>query len=259
MSTVFGRDYADVYDAIYRAKDYEGEADLIEGLLARYDAPRPCRVLDIGCGTGRHAFVLAPRGYHVTGIDRSPFMLARAQAALNLEQTAGHRVPRLIAADARTFRLGERFDVALMMFTVLGYQHDDADLSAALSTVRAHLEPDGLFIFDVWNGLAVHAQGPERRTVSATDGASRVIRTSSTRVEPGKSLCHVHFEVSRTGSDEAVKSWVEDHTLRYFLPDELGYVLQAADLELLDLLRFPEGDTAPDERAWNMIGVARAQ
>jgi SAM-dependent methyltransferase len=259
MSAVFGRDYADVYDAIYRAKDYEGEADLIEDLLARHGGPRPCLVLDIGCGTGRHAFALARRGYDVTGIDRSQFMLAHAKTALNVEHITGSKVPRFIAADARTFQLGERFDAALMMFTVLGYQHDDADLSSALSRVRAHLQPQGLFIFDVWNGLAVNAQGAERRTVAAKDGASRVVRASSTRVESDKRLCHVHFEISRTGGDAATKSWVEDHTLRYFLPDELESSLRAADLELLDLLRFPEADTAPDERAWNMIGVARAR
>jgi SAM-dependent methyltransferase len=259
MSVVFGRDYADVYDAIYRSKDYEGEADLIERLLARHGASRPCRVLDIGCGTGRHAFALAQRGYEVTGIDRSPFMLAHARTALSAEQNKGHKVPRFVAADARQFQLDERFAVALMMFTVLGYQHVDAELSSALASVRAHLEPDGLFLFDVWNGLAVHAQGPDRRTVTANEGASRVIRSSATRVDPDKRLCHVHFEIIRTGGDEEAKSWSEDHTLRYFVPSELASMLKAQHFELLDLLRFPEGDAPPDERAWNMIGVARAQ
>ena len=259
MSVVFGRDYADVYDAIYRSKDYEGEADLIERLLARHGVARPCRVVDIGCGTGKHAFALARRGYEVTGIDRSPFMLAHAGTALSAEQNKGHKVPRFVAADARQFQLGERFTVALMMFTVLGYQHDDADLSSALSSVRAHLEPQGFFLFDVWNGLAVHAQGPERRTSTANDGASRVIRTSSTRVEPDKRLCHVHFEISRTEGDQGAKSWSEDHTLRYFVPSELQSMLKAQHFELLALLRFPDGDKPPDERAWNMIGVARAQ
>ena len=259
MSVAFGRDYANVYDAIYRSKDYEGEADLIERLLARHGASRPCRVLDIGCGTGRHAFALARRGYEVTGIDRSPFMLAHASAALGAEQKTGQRAPRFVAADARDFQLGEQFAVALMMFTVLGYQHDEADLTSALSSARAHLEPEGLFLFDVWNGLAVHAQGPERRTVTANDGASRVIRTSSTRVEPARRLCHVHFEITRTGGDDGAKSWSEDHTLRYFVPSELGSTLKAQHFELLDLFRFPEGDMPPDERAWNMIGVARSQ
>jgi SAM-dependent methyltransferase len=254
MSVVFGRDYADVYNAIYRAKDYEGETDLIERLLARHGGSRPCPILDIGCGTGKHAFALARRGYDVTGIDRSPFMLAHARITASRQGN----VPRFVVADARDFQLGERFAVALMMFTVLGYQHDDADLSSALSAVRAHLEPDGFFIFDVWNGLAINAQGPERRTVTANEGSSCVTRTSSTRVEPDKRLCHVHFEINQAGADAVTKSWSEDHTLRYFLPSELGSALKAQRFELLDLLRFPEADTTPDEHAWNMIGVARA-
>lgn len=259
MTAVFGRDYADVYDAIYGAKDYAGEADLIERMLAHHRVPRPCRVLDIGCGTGRHAFALARRGYEVTGIDRSPFMLAQARRAADKEVRSGQRPPRFLEADARRLELGERFAAALMMFTVLGYQNDDADVSAALAAVRAHLEPGGMFIFDVWNGLAVLAQGPEKRTATATEGTSRVVRSSSMRVEAERQLCHVHFEISRTDANAPAKAWSEDHTLRYFLPSEIATALRKRDLELLDLRRFPDGEAPPDEHAWNVIGVARAR
>jgi SAM-dependent methyltransferase len=258
MSAVFGPDYAGIYDAIYRVKDYDAEADLIEQLLARHGAARPCRILDIGCGTGKHALALARRGYEVTGIDNSPFMLAHALRAAATPD-ASRKAPRFVEADARNLNLGERFGAALMMFTVLGYQQDDADVSSALSSVRDHLEPGGLFIFDVWNAPAVTAQGPRERTASATDGTARIVRTSSTRVESERQLCHVHFDISRTEADGAETVWSEDHTLRYFEPSELRTTLGARRLELLDLRRFPEGDLPPDETAWNMIGVARAR
>lgn len=258
MTGVFGRDYADVYDAIYGAKDYAGEADLIERRLARHGVQRPCRVLDIGCGTGRHACRLAQRGYDVTGIDRSPFMLARARAAAAMLD-AKHKTPRFIEADARGFELGERFAAVLMMFTVLGYQHEDVAVLEALTAVRRHLEDNGLFIFDVWNGLAVLAQGPENRSASARAGLSRVVRTSSTRVEAEKQLCHVHFDISRTDAEGRTKTWSEDHTLRYFLPGEIDKSLRACGLELLDLRRFPDGEAPADAQAWNVIGIARAR
>jgi SAM-dependent methyltransferase len=258
MTPVFGRDYADVYDAIYGAKDYAGETDLIERLLARHGTRCPCRLLDIGCGTGRHALALTRRGYDVTGIDRSPFMLEHAKAAARRELRSGHTAPRFLEADARQLELRERFAAVIMMFTVLGYQHDDADVSAALAAVHRHLEPGGLFIFDIWNGLAVMAQRPEKRTATATEGGSRVVRESSARVEAERQLCHVHFEVSRTDTGGGVKTWSEDHTLRYFLPSEIETALRKRNLDLLDLRRFPDGEAPPDEHAWNVIGVARA-
>jgi SAM-dependent methyltransferase len=258
MNEVFGRDYADVYDAIYRGKDYAGEVDLIERMLARHGAPRPCRLLDIGCGTGRHALELACRGYDVTGVDRSPFMLGHARAAADAQAAPG-RQPRFLQADAGVLALGERFQAVLMMFTVLGYQYEDAGLYAALRRVREHLEPGGLFIFDVWNGLAVIAQGAEKRTASATDRGSHVVRSSSTQVDAKRQVCSVHFEIGRTDPKGATKSWSETHTVRYFLPTELEATLLRCDLKLLDLRSFPDGEALPDERAWNVIGVASAR
>jgi SAM-dependent methyltransferase len=262
MNEVFGRNYADIYDAIYRGKDYAGEVDLIERILARHGATRvrarPCSLLDIGCGTGRHALAFARRGYDVTGIDRSPFMLQHARAAAASEAAARRKEPRFIEADARELALGERFDAVLMMFTVLGYQYEEADLLASLRCVREHLEPGGLFMFDVWNGLAVLAQGPASRTAAATDGTSHVTRTSSTRVDARRQLCHVHFEISRGDPGGVTTSWSEDHTVRYFLPVELEATLDRCGLKLLELWSFPDGEGLADERAWNVIGVARA-
>jgi SAM-dependent methyltransferase len=258
MNEVFGRNYADVYDAIYRGKDYAGEVDLIERILVRHGTARPCTVLDIGCGTGKHAIALARRGYDVTGIDRSPFMLQHARVAGEAEAAVGRKAPRFIGGDAREMALGERFQVVLMMFTVLGYQYEDADLFAALRVVREHLEPGGLFTFDVWNGVAVLAQGPASRTATASDGTSHVTRTSSTRIEAKRPLCHVHFEISRRDLSGAIKTWSEDHSVRYFLADELEASLAKCGLKLVELRSFPDGDAPADDRAWNVIGVARA-
>ena len=75
----FGPAYADVYDALYEDKDYAKEAQFVLEQIHKL-APKPeLRVLDLGCGTGRHAVALAERGIRVIGIDRSPFMVAAAE------------------------------------------------------------------------------------------------------------------------------------------------------------------------------------
>jgi len=258
MTTVFGPHYASIYDVVYRGKDYAAEVDLIERFLARHGIAGPRRLLDLGCGTGNHAFSLARRGHRVTAIDRSLAMLDRARAKAASEVAAGDSVPTFREADVRKFDLGERFDAALMMFTVLGYLHDDVDLLSALAAVRAHLDTGGLFIFDVWNGPAVLALRPQDRIINVQDGPAQIIRKTRTRLDAPNHLCHVHFDLERTGGGKPMRS-EEEHVVRYFFPDELRSALLSSGLRLLDLRRFPDGEAPPDEEAWNVIGVARAQ
>jgi len=84
MAEVFGSDYSDLYDVLYSDKDYATECDIIEKLLQEYGQGRAGTLLDLGCGTGNHAFPLAQRGYHVTGVDRSEEMLDQLKKKLAL-------------------------------------------------------------------------------------------------------------------------------------------------------------------------------
>lgn len=263
-TTVFGADYAAAYDPLYGDKDYEGECDLVLRLLAAHGARGPLRLLDLGCGTGNHVLPLARRGHAVTGVDRAPAMLDRARAkTAGLVPPSGvpapvFRAPVFHEGDARDLDLGVRFDAVLMMFAVLGYLHADADLTAALRTVRRHLEPGGHFVFDVWNGPAVLADppGPRVRTVEA--GGVRLVRTTESTLDADRRLCRVRFALDRTAADGTVAAFAEEHVMRFFFPAELEAALAAAGLRLLDLRALPDGEGPPDERAWTVVGVARA-
>lgn len=156
MTDTFGPAYADAYDALYADKDYEAECDLIQSLAA-VDGCGSGTVLDLGCGTGRHAVILAGRGGRVTGVDRSPEMIA---IATRRAEDAGVPSIDLRVGDIRTARVGGRFDVVLLMFAGLGYQLDDTDVVATHETAAAHLEPGGILALDVWNGPAVEVIGP---------------------------------------------------------------------------------------------------
>ncbi len=254
--TEFGSDYAGVYDAIYRSKDYEAEVDLIERILLRQGLNGPRRLLDLGCGTGNHALPLAQRGHTVVGVDRSPSMIAQAK-------TKRLAAPTLSAAfhegDIHKLDLGRRFDAVLMMFTVLGYQLEDPDLTAALATVRRHLEPGGLFIFDVWNGPAVLADRPGERQVSVVVRSARINRRSHAVLDIPRHLCRVRFNLERIEAGGPTEHWREEHVVRYYFPEELETTLAQYRLDLIHLRSFPNDDAPADERAWNVIGVARAR
>ena len=134
MNQTFGSTYAQAYDLLYLDKDYTAECDLIENVFHRYGDKPISRVLDLGCGTGNHAFLLASRGYEVVGIERSENMLAQAHNKLAHAPTK----PKLSyrAGDIRSIKLESEFDAALMMFAVLGYQLENKDVLAALKTAR---------------------------------------------------------------------------------------------------------------------------
>jgi SAM-dependent methyltransferase len=254
--TEFGTDYAKAYDAIYRSKDYDGEVNLIERILAMYGLAGGRRLLDLGCGTGNHVFRLAERGHFVVGVDRSSEMLALARTKA-IAGCAG--LVEFHEADIRKLDLGQWFDAVLMMFTVLGYQLDDGELMTALATVRRHLATDGLFLFDVWHGPAVLAKHPGERQVSVKQGAARITRKTRANLDVPRHLCSVTFDLERIDNDDRVKQWQENHVVRYYFYDELKSALAQNRLELFCFRSFPDFDAPADERAWNVIGVARAR
>jgi len=135
-----------------------------------------------------------------------------------------------------------------MMFTVLGYQYENKDLLEALSAVRRHLDKDGLFIFDVWNGIALLADRPRARSVERMEGATRIVRSSRTDLDIAQQRCHVQFHMERTTNGGATESWDEDHTLRFFFPQELSLALYVSGFDLVDLAAFRMAKLRPMTR-----------
>jgi SAM-dependent methyltransferase len=117
------------------------EVDQIIGLAACNEG----HVLDLACGPGRHSVSFARRGFRVTGVDRSPFLLERARASA---LDSGVDV-EWIESDMRAFRRLQAFDLAICLFTSFGFFRDDDDNQQVLTNVAASLKPGGAFVLDV--------------------------------------------------------------------------------------------------------------
>lgn len=127
-----------------------GEVDFI---LEEFKLPRNRRILDMGCGTGRHAVELARRGYRVTGVDISSGMLAEAEKAA---RKAGVRV-EWIHADATMFSSTKQFDAAICLcegaFGLIGPKDNPCDHDLAiLGKIYNSLKPGAKFILTALNG-----------------------------------------------------------------------------------------------------------
>ena len=255
MTEPFGATYAEAYDAIYQDKDYAAECDLVERLISRHRAGSVREVLDLGCGTGRHAELLVDRGYEVVGVDRSPHMIA--QANRRAAERHSSRSPVYHVGDVRTFRTDHHFDAALMMFAVLGYQLEDDDVLSALRTARALLRDGGLLLFDCWYGPAVLHQQPTDRTKTVEGSDGRWVRTSMPQLDVRRRRITVRFHVQRTTGAEERRA-EETHCLRFFFGSDIERFLRGTGFSLLRIGAMPDFDTDPDETTWNVLVLARA-
>ena len=100
--------YAKKYDQEAFVHGTLGECDFIENEI---DRDKSVRILDIGCGTGRHAIELAKRGYRVTGVDLSETLLARAREKAAAAGVTVH----FRRHDARELPFAAEFDLAIMI------------------------------------------------------------------------------------------------------------------------------------------------
>ncbi len=132
----------------YLAFDEHPHTDLeIEFLLQFLDLEQDLRILDVGCGYGRHLIPLAQEGFSVTGIDRSPVMLSTAH---NTAQNAGLTLP-LVRADMRALPFVETFDTCLSLFSSFGYFDTEDENFRVLPNIADALVPGGQFLLETVN------------------------------------------------------------------------------------------------------------
>ena len=105
-------------------------------------------ILEIGVGAGRVAIALAREGHRVHGVDLAPDMLSALETRLAEEPPELASRISFRQADARTVRLDRTFARVFIPFNGIAHYPSASDLGALLGTVRAHLAPGGLFVFD---------------------------------------------------------------------------------------------------------------
>ncbi len=176
-------------------------------------------MLDLGSGTGNHAFPLSKLGYAVVGVERSEDMLGIARA--KSVETGTQTNPLFRQGDIRTVQLHQQFDAALMMFAVLGYQLENSDVLSALKTARAHLQAGALFVFDVWYGPAVIHQGPSERIKVIPTRGGKILRVATSELDISRHLCRVTYHMWSFSDEGTVRETEETHMMRYFFPMEL--------------------------------------
>ncbi|MFZ3059417.1 MAG: class I SAM-dependent methyltransferase [Candidatus Methanoperedens sp.] len=250
---VFGS-YSKYYDLFYKDKDYPAEINFINSLIKKYANGSVKTILDMGCGTGGHAFLLVEKGYIVTGVDRSEAMLSIAK-----EKAKKSKIHvDFIEVDIRDFNLNKKFDAIISMFAVMGYQTTNEDFEKALLSAGQHLKSGGLFIFDVWFGPTVLAEKPETRIQEFKKDGIRTIRMVTPELNPISQIVSVKYTIFQIDGKKVIAEVDEVHEMRFFFIQELKLFLEGAGFEMIKVCPFLDSDREPRLGDWNISVVAKA-
>lgn len=184
----------------------------VDFLLELLELPRGARLLDVGCGVGRHSLELARRGYTVTGADLSPGMLAEARRAA---AAAGLAVEWVETDASRSLPAGP-FAASICLcegaFCLLSADDDPLGHDRAiLGNVRRALAPGGSFVLTALSALrAIRAAGAGFDTLTMTEATE--------------------MPLGADGKAGSVK--VRE---RYYTPPELRLVVESSGFEVLGL------------------------
>lgn len=243
--------YAAYYDLLYRDKDYAGEAAYVLGLLAAQGV-RGGTMLELGCGTGRHAEQFARSGYSVHGVDLSAAMVERA-ARRFADDSSEHRFE---VGDIRTLRLDRQFDAVVSLFHVFSYQSTNEDLDRAFHTASSHLRVGGALVFDFWHGPGVLSDRPAVRVKDMADASTALLRIAEPSFHPSENCVDVHYRILLTErSTQTLHSIQETHRMRYLFMPELQRLTASHGLRIAAAYR-EQSHQALDFDAWTGTVVA---
>jgi SAM-dependent methyltransferase len=240
------------YDLIYAGKPYAAEAAFVDGLLGR---PRGA-LLDLACGTGRHAVELSRLGWTVSGIDYGPELLERARANA---AAAGVEL-QLHEQDMRTLDLGgERFDAVTCLFDSIGYPQTDEGIVAALRGARDHLAPGGIFVAEFLHAPAMIAgYDPVKVRMWDLPDGGELLRVSRTGLDLEHSVMHVDYDLIELAADGSYDRASEEQANRYFTVSEMRGLMRQAGLAEREFVHAYASEPAITADTWHVLAVATA-
>ncbi len=212
----FGQDYLDVYSHLLTEERSEAEAGFV---IRALDLEPGDRVLDLCCGTGRHAVPLARAGLEVTGLDMSEEYLAQARSAA---REAGVKV-RFEQGDMREIPFREEFDAVVNLFTAFGYFDDDSDDQRVIDGAAAALRPAGQLLLDLLNRDWVAANYVRSDSRKGPDGT---VYAEQRKFDPVAGRNHVEFMI--TSPDGAQRK--VSHHIRLYVATEISRMIHRAGL-----------------------------
>ena len=248
----FDQAYSEYYNLLYCDKDYQSETEYVDKLIKCRGKADSRKVLDIGCGTGRHAKALAAKNYFVYGIDRSKEMISQAEKTVEDGENLSFKV-----ASAEDFSFDFKFDAVVSLFHVMSYLTDNSTLFQCFNNVYDALDNGGVFIFDFWYGPAVYAQKCTNRIKTLENDNFRILRFAEPVEDTQCNKVTVKYNmVCLDKRNNSALNFQEEHPMRYFFLPELQFMLEKSGFRDIHFEEFLSGN-APSVNTWGVCCTVR--
>jgi len=215
--------YGQKYDSESFTRGTAGECDFIEDEL---NHDQSLKILDVGCGTGRHTIELTRRGYSVTGIDFSESQLARAaEKAKSLDLKIDFQ-----KQDARNLTFNHEFDAAIMIceggFPLM--ETDEMNYEILKSVTRS-IKAEGKFIFTTLNGLFPLYHSVEEFLSQTPEEDNATYRSNTFDL-----MTFRDHNITEVEDDFGNKKVLECNE-RYYVPSEITWLLKTLGYQKIDI------------------------
>ena len=215
--------YGQQYDNENFTQGTIGECNFIESEL---NYSKSLKVLDVGCGTGRHAIELTMRGYSVTGIDLSETQIKKAKE----KAESNHLIINFQQQDARKLTFKNEFDIAIMLceggFPLM--ETDEMNFEI-LKSVTKSLNKKGKFLFTTLNGLFPLYHSVEEFCASVKEEGNATYRSNTFDLMTFRDHNVTEFE------DDFGNKKVLHCNERYYIPSEIAWLLKSLGYKKIEI------------------------
>jgi SAM-dependent methyltransferase len=240
--------FAKYYDLINSEKDYNAESLEFDSKIRKYINIRKPQVADVGCGTGNYTIEFSKLGYEIVGYDVSSSMI----------EIAKNKYPNISFYNKPFGEENKKYDVVVSLFNVVNSLGDYERLCDFLTSIAQNMLGHAIFLFDMWNGVAVFKFPPQKKTKIITKDKIKIIReVVPHNVDNINQISVMTYNLKVYTNDVLIEGLNPILTSHFFTFNEMVHALHNSGLEIIETFPYGRCNDPITEKDWKINFICK--